>query len=247
MIKWTCGLFLLFSLRVLAESPHLGCLIHPRDLTSVGTRAVKAAIDLKQSLPESMNVQADIDATFTEQSIDGDITWEGFYRPERNGFYTVLPLPLFGFELSRDRNVIYVCAHLDRDVSKQHFTVYLMRGYHLDPTTLNTVIGNLFSKAQLKVSALSPVILPLGSLDREGKSSDIIHLPWKMFSWQFAVVGGIQRLVSNVVGGVSGLSVERIILTNDRLELASGIDLNNPEKAFWKRTINFRETEAEQP
>lgn len=230
------------SLAVAQISPHRGCLVHPKDIPVVGTRAVLAAVEDKESLPDSMNVQADVDAEISDTTSLGQGTFEGYYRPREDGFYSVLPIPIFGFELSRDRNLIYVCAHGDTDSKKNHFTIYLMRGFHLDPLHYGTIIGDLFSKPKLEVKALSPVLVPLGRLQSQlpRGAGQLIFLPFQLFAWQLTAVTVVQRLFSNVIGDISGMSIERIILTEDTLEIASGVDLEHPEKARWKKSFDLK-------
>lgn len=241
MILIFCGSGLAALSAQAQNSPHLGCRVHPKDIPVVGTRAVLAAVEDKESLPDSMNVQADMDAELSSANSLGQGTFEGYYRPREDGFYSVLPIPIFGFELSRDRNLIYVCAHGDTDSKKNHFTIYLMRGFHLDPLHYGTIIGDLLSKPKLEVKPLSPVLVPLGSLQSQFKGvGQLIFLPFQLFAWQLTAVTVVQRLFSNVIGDISGMAIERIIITEDTLEVASGIDLEHPEKARWKKSFDLK-------
>jgi hypothetical protein len=236
------NLFILSILLVSIQSHGAseGCTIPPNEISNVATRILKVANDDSNSLDDSMNITADFEGDFSGEDAKLNGTWEGFYRPEENGFYSVLPIPLFAFELSRDRNVLYVCAHVDPDPAKQHFTLYFMRGYHLDKTKFGTILGDIFHRPQLEIAPLAPVLIPVGSISKKVPKglATIIFFPLiQAFGIQSLAFEGIQRLVTSALGDISGISIERIVMTPTYIELSSGIDLNDPTKSKWKKRI----------
>jgi hypothetical protein len=55
---------------------------------------------------------------------------------------------------------------------------------------------------------------------------------------------GLQRLLTNILGDTFGLGVERIVITENSIELANGIDLKNPDKARIRKKIQIKKGQA---
>ncbi len=227
-------------LPAMAYALEYGCQVPPKDLNAVGTRMVESFVKQKKSVPESLVITADFESTDIElegsnsRQLKG--TLEGFYRPATDDFYSLIPIPVLGIALSRERNMVYLCAHFDEDPAKTHVTVYMMRGYHLDPTSLKTAIGNTFSKPQLEVKPLTASLLGISKI----REDFLFLLKWLPFmEIGFDATNGIQRLLANILGDFTGIGVERLTMTFDSVEIAAGVDLENPRKAFVKKTISL--------
>ncbi|MFS4459205.1 hypothetical protein [Bdellovibrio sp. HCB2-146] len=225
-----------------AQALEYGCKFHPKELNEKGTNMVKAFAARKQSVPESLPVTP-LQIEYAESNSGEETsqvakgTLEGFYRPAEDDFYSLIPIPVLGIALSRERNMIYVCAHYDSmDPKKTHVTVYMLRGYYLDPTSLGTVIGNLASGPRLEVKPLTAALVDINFIRK-----DFLHiLKWIPFvDVGLNATNGIQRLLVNMVGDFTGIGVERLTMTMDGVEIASGIDLKRPEKATIKKFISF--------
>lgn len=231
---------LLTTLGIQAQALEYGCQLHPKDLNEMGTRMVKSFAARKQSVPNSLVVTSDFEVgssgNESESTQYAKGTLEGFYRPAQDDFYSLIPIPILGIALSRERNMIYVCAHYDTDPRKTHVTVYMLRGYYLDPTSLGTVIGNLASGPRLEVKPLTAALVDINSIRK-----DFLHfLKWiPLIDIGLNATNGIQRLLVNLIGDFTGVGVERLTMTMEGVEIASGINLKNPEKATIKKFISF--------
>jgi len=234
------ALALIFFTAVRAQALEYGCQLQPKNIGPVGSRMVKAFTDKKQSVPDSLVLTADFEGeTSFGATPDKDMrgTLEGFYRPREDDFYSLLPIPALGISLRRERNMIYVCAHYDQDPKKTHATIYMLRGYHLDPTGLGTLIGDLFKGPQLQVKPLTASLVDISGLRRDF----LFLLRWlPMLDLGLAATDGIQRLITVVVADFAGVGVERLTMTPEGVEIATGVDLKNPRKATIKKFIAFK-------
>ena len=153
-MKTILALFILL-LGTQAHALDYGCQLKPDQINDVGTRMVKAYADKKQSVPDSLVITADFETVIGEDKPYAMGTLEGFYRPKDDDFYSLIPIPVLGISLSRTRNMVYLCAHYDADPAKTHVTVYMLRGFHLDPTSVSTAIGNFANAPSLKIRPLT--------------------------------------------------------------------------------------------
>lgn len=225
-----------------------GCKIQPRDLNKVATRAVKKFAAKGESLPDSLVITSEFSAVISSDPVTTDQkffgTLEGFYRPLDDDYYSILPIPILGMHLSRARNVIYLCAHYDKDPKMTHLTLYAMEGFHLDPTSLQTIIGDTFSGPKLKVQPLPATIVGLSTF-RKFFAKILRWFPLGDFS--FKTIDALQRFIASILGDITGVGVERVVLTSEYVQVASGIDLNNPDKAMITKTFHLNDTEETKP
>lgn len=217
-----------------------GCRMKPNQLGEVATRTLVNFHNEKKSMPDSMlvtmDVDGEVDATGHPTQVDGYGTVEGFYRPIEDDFYSVIPIPILGVALSRDRNIIYICAHYDSDPKKTHVTVYMMRGHHLDETKISTLVGDLIYDPKVKVMPLTASVLGVGKM----RKTFLFWLNWiPLLDVTSDILDGLQRLLANALGDFVGIGVERIVLTNDYVEISSRIDLDNPSKARILKKIDL--------
>jgi hypothetical protein len=233
-----CAIF--FSKGARAEGYRHECRIQPRDIPVIGTRAIKAARADKASLDDSLLIQSNFSGRISDSESEGELTIEGYFRPMANGFYPVLPLPLFGFEFSRAKDVIYVCAHITPDPAKQEITVYFLRGSQMDPPSIGTIFQDVFSKPEMQVRGKAPVLIPLGTISSGGGLPDIIQLPFKIITFPLSVYEGVQGILAQIFGGMTGFSIDRLVLKDSTLEIASGVDLERPERARIKNVIDLK-------
>ncbi len=233
------SLFFIFSTES-AKAIEYGCQLRPGQLNEVATRMVKKMHQEKKSLPNALTITAEFSGEWnssTEETQDSfELTAEGFYRPDTDDYYAITPIPILGVTLSRDRDVVYICTHIDSDPRKTHFTAYMMRGYDLDPLRIGNIIGNIFSSTKLEVKPLATTLLGISSIRKK-------LLPWlkwiPLFEMSLQSLHELERLVFNALGDFTKIGVERITLTANYIELASGVNLNEPSKAKYLRKIDF--------
>jgi len=219
-----------------------GCQIDPKNLNEAATKAVVNYYRQKQSVPNALIVTSEFEAEWSgteeepEQKMYG--TLEGFYRPQENDYYSILPVPILGMSLSRQENMIYICAHFNEDPAKTHFTAYLFRGNHLDPLRFGNFIGDFGSSPKLKIKPLPASIVGIGKVRRQ-LSRTFRWMP--LFDLGLQATEQIQGLVVKALGDFSKVGVERITMTQEYIEIASGVDLGNPSKARLQKKINFHQ------
>lgn len=234
-MKTILALFILL-LGTQAHALDYGCQLKPDQINDVGTRMVKAYADKKQSVPDSLVITADFETVIGEDKPYAMGTLEGFYRPKDDDFYSLIPIPVLGISLSRTRNMVYLCAHYDADPAKTHVTVYMLRGFHLDPTSVSTAIGNFANAPSLKIRPLTAALVDISRIRKEF----LTFLKWiPLLDVGLDATNGIQRILSNLLGDFTGVGVERLTMTAEGVEIATGVILNNPKKAVITKFIPF--------
>lgn len=224
---------LLFAFK--AQALEFGCQLKPSEINEVGTRMVKAWADRKQSVPESLPITVEFPEADSEKQYAVG-TLEGFYRPADDDFFSLIPIPVLGVSLSRERNMIYLCAHSDIDPAKTHITVYMLRGFYLDPTNLGNFAGNLAHGPSLKIKPLTAALVDISRVRKEF----LTFLKWiPLLDIGLNATNGIQRILSNILGDFTGVGVERLTMTTKGVEIATGVILQNPGKAVLTKFIPF--------
>ncbi len=227
-----------------ARALDYGCQLKPNQLNEVGTRFVKMAASKNQSLPNSITITSNFYGEWhpTKEAAKNKMrgTVEGFYRPEIDDYYSITPLPFFGVAINRDRNVIYICAHIDQDPKKTHFTAYMMRGFDMDPTNFGNFVGDLLSGPSLTVKPLPASLIGISEI----RKKFLFWLHWfPFFNEGIEATDSLQRFIVSKIGDFTGIGVERITLTKEFIEIASGINLNDPTDARMIRKIQIGSAE----
>ena len=213
-----------------------GCSLQPKDLNSYATGITKILAARKEALPKTIPLQSDFQFSSKNGVTQFYGTFEGFFRPENDDFFSIIPIPILGFDITKDRVVLYVCAHYSSKKEDSHMTIYFLRGYHIDPPKLSNFVGDLFYDPQLKVKAVPATLLGIGEI--------------KMFFIQifryipfvdvyFETFSLVQRFLANTLGDVTGFGVERIELTEKYVRVSSGVDLESPREARISKTFTL--------
>lgn len=234
-------LFLVLILSLKSFALEYGCDLHPSELNDLATKTAETFRSQKKSFPESLLITVKFEGTLSTEipSPDNPLygTVEGFYRPLEDAYYSVIPIPILGVALSRDKNVLYSCAHFDEDPQKTHLTIYMMRGSKLDPLSLGNILSQMSFNRKLEVKPLTASLLGVNEI-RDRFLAITAWIP--IFNLGYQITDGLQSILANALGDFSGLGVERITLTMDYIEIASGVDLKNPRTARMIRTIRFK-------
>lgn len=210
------------------------CLIKP---DQIGPTAQKIFVVNKQDhqyFPNESVLQMDVesqislqDGQFKNQSV---LTFEGFFRPDESNMFSVLPIPLFVAQLERERHVVYVCAHKEEaNPSQDYIIVYFLTGYRISRPTMSTFIGDmLFDSIDVKPISLVPIgTIPFRHLIEnklKGSPFVLLAVPVDLFTQ-------LQNMVVHVLSFFTGIGVERITVTDQNINLASGINLKKPQTA----------------
>ncbi|WP_413291097.1 hypothetical protein [Bdellovibrio sp. HCB337] len=233
-------LIVLFSsLQVLAAQPGQHCLIKPLYLESLANKMLKAHQDEKMIFPDSSVIQFEAAGNISSSGTAQDGTFEGIFRPEEDGQFSLTPLPILVVDLKRTRELVYVCAHSSSKNPKENYLIlYFMRGYSLGPSTAGSFIGDLlFSSVKVKPVTLSPLgLLPVKKLFSNENGIN----PLGIFLIPIVITDTIQKGLMNAVSTFSKIGVERITITYDNIELATGVDLIEPAKSLYSKDIPLK-------
>ncbi len=230
----------------LAQEPS-DCRIPPSRLDATATLLLRDFASSDSSLPDRLVIGNSVRAASPEGGRPAGVraVHEAFYRPLEDATYALLPLPIFGVKVTRSRHVLYACARADTGAGTRELTVYVMRGHHLDPSSLGTIFGDIFNDAEIKVAPVpvSPIDLAqlnesfLGIFRRIPLIGDLLKLPG-------IPIRMVQAIADRLTADFIGLGVERIVLTEKYIELAVGVDLSDPSRARKIRRIDLREAQA---
>lgn len=214
-----------------------GCQLQPNQLNEYGSRITKSIAAMKTSFPKNVPLQSEFEFESKQGVKKFYGTFEGFFRPQNDDFFSVVPLPILGFDVTKDRIVLYVCAHYSDKKEESHLTIYFLRGYHLDPPKLSTFIGNWIYDPQLKIQPVPATLLGIGEI--------------KMFFLQifryipfvdvyFETISLVQQFFANMLGDITGFGVERIELTQDFFRVSAGVDLESPRESRISKTFKLK-------
>lgn len=218
-----------------------GCELQPSEIGEYGTQRIIQVQKNEKSLPGAIPIQTNVEYNFS--SLTGSTTYgtmEGFFRPAEDDFISLIQLPVLGFDVSRDRIVVYICAHSNPDPQKSHFTVYFLRGYHMDPATFGNFWGNMINKPHMKIRPVPASILGIGSI-KKFFYGILRYIPFS--SIYFDGWSVIQRGLVNLLGDVTGVGIERVEITSEYIKFSSGINLASPREALFKKTFNLKKPE----
>ncbi|OYZ20094.1 MAG: hypothetical protein B7Y39_11250 [Bdellovibrio sp. 28-41-41] len=214
-----------------------GCQLQPSDLNNFGTKITKSIALKKVSMPKNIPLQSEFEFE-TKGGVNKFYgTFEGFFRLQNDDFFSLVPLPVLGFDATKDRIVVYICAHYSEKKEGSHLTIFFLRGYHLDPPKLSNFIGDFIYDPQLKVKPVPASLLGVGEVKtfflRVFRYIPFVDVFFEPFSL-------IQRFFANLLGDVTSLGVERIEITEDFFRVTSGVDLNSPREARISRTFKLK-------
>lgn len=234
-------LFSLFFISLPTLALEYNCKLKPNEINSYGTSIVEKIAKKKMSLPENIPLQTEFEADF--DSVNGSKfygTFEGFYRPSEDDFISLTELPVLGFDVSKERIIVYVCANYDPNPKKTHLTIYFLRGYHIDPTTFSNFWGDMLYKPHMKIRPVPASLLGISKI----KMFFLRIFRFIPFSSNFFDTWSLlQRFIAESVGDITGFGVERIEITQEYFKVSSGVNLDSPRESIYKKTFKLKKPE----
>lgn len=230
----------LLSTQALAVKVGEHCLVKPFQLEPLTNKMLLAHQAEKMIFPDSSVIQFEATGNFGSKGSEQDGTFEGIFRPEDDGEFSLTPLPILVVELKRTRELVYVCAHSStKNPHENYMILYFLRGYGLGPATPGSFFGDLlFNSVKVKPVTLTPLgLLPVKKLFTRENGIN----PLGIFLIPIVVTDAIQRGLTSAISTFSKIGVERITLTNYSVELATGVSLAEPEKALFKKVILLKD------
>ena len=215
------------------------CLVKPKDIEALTNRMLVAHQEEKKIFPDSSVIQFEAEGSLSGNGSQQDGTFEGIFRPEQDGYFSLTPLPILVVELNRTRELIYVCAHASsQNPQENYFMIYFLRGYNMGPSNLSSFFGDLvFNSVKVKPVGIVPLGLIAFKNIFKGHGS---FNPLGLFLIPIEVTQAVQNGLSNAISTFSKVGVERIIVTKDNIELASGVKLETPEKVLYRKNIPLK-------
>lgn len=244
-VKMFWLLAILFSMTRVASAFEMGCKIQPSQLNDYATGLTKIIAQEKRSLPDNIPVNSGIKFSMSNGIKKYTGSFEAFFRPSEDDFISFIPfLPLIGADVSRDRVVLYICAHVTENPEDTHMTIYFLRGYNLDylsmtsePWRVGTIVANKIYGPQLKVKAVPASLVGIGEV-RKFFLKVFRYIPF--VDIYFETFSLVQRVIANAFGDITGLGVERIELTRSFLRISSVVNLDSPREARVTKSFKLK-------
>ncbi len=246
----------LLASSLLAANAQAAC-VQPNDLNRLTTNALHYFRDRDRYFPNTLLIQSNLEGNIssssetigfentkhnqsptsqTQVSTHGEL--EAIYRPIKSGYYSLLPIPALGFELSRNDSLIYVCAHLEAEVENSQVVIYFLRGHKLDGFRVSNMISDLLYGEKISVQPMSLSLLGAETLNDGIFNSKSLGI-FKLLSLPLLPYDMVQKFSTELISSFTKLGVERITIRAHALELATGVDLQNPNEALIRKTIEF--------
>lgn len=217
-----------------------GCQFQPGQLNEFGSRITLLVDKENRSLPHKIPIQSEFELKLHDGVLNYYGTFEGFFRPQEDNFFSLVPVPILGFDVSKERVVVYICAHYTENPEDSHMTIYFMRGHHIDPINLNNFVGDIFYDPSLKVKAVPASLIGISEF-RKFFLQIFRYIPF--VDVYFETWSLLQTVFANAIGDITGIGVERIELTRTYLRVSSGVNLNSPREARISRTFKLKRRE----
>lgn len=214
------------------------CKLQPHQINGYGTGIVEKVAQKNISLPEAIPLQTEFEVDY--DSLNGNNvygTFEGFYRPSEDDFLSLTELPVLGFDVSKERIIVYICANYDPNPKKTHLTIYFLRGYHIDPTTFSNFWGDMINKPHMKIRPVPASLLGISKI-KKFFLKIFRFIPFS--SVYFDTWSLVQRAIANLLGDVTGFGVERIEATAEYVKVSSGVNLDSPRESLYKKTFKIK-------
>jgi len=162
-----------------------------------------------------------IDSTLTNEGFVSTVEYEAFVRPDNDGTFQVLPIPLFMVDMEKNRDTIYICAHVEpADPDKTEVLVYFLRYGHIKPVT--------------------PVPLPLTAI-KNLFWGPLRKTPFVVIGIPVTIAQKIQAVLVHIFGDLTRFGVDRVRINNKEVQLYSGGDPAQFDHYIFKKTIPLQE------
>ncbi|MCK6597645.1 MAG: hypothetical protein L6Q37_04715 [Bdellovibrionaceae bacterium] len=235
---FTTSLFLI----PLASALETNCSLMPNQINAYATKMAQEVHLQNTNLPDSIILQTNVEMQFDSKKGSKFYgTVEGFFRPAEDDFISPTQLPVLGFDLTRDRIVLYVCANYDENPANTHFTVYFLRGYRIDKLKYSNFFGDIINGAVMKISPVPASLIGINKI-KKFFLGIFKYIPFSDIyfdSWSLA-----QQVVANLFGDVTGVGVERIEITPEYLKISSKVNLDSPRQAWISKTFLLNKEEV---
>jgi|GEM_PF-3792568 len=244
---WVKVLVLVLGIEALppAYALEFGCSVPPSEIPVLGTHLLKKIHSEGKSFPNVLNLQTQFHGRLSsgsQVSSETSGTLEGFYRPSQDAGSTYFMLPLLKFELTRAHSVVYICAHTDSDLQKEHITLYFLSGYGLNAHWFSNPFEDFLHPVEMSLSSLQVKFFGVGLEDLIlFPLLDLLPIIGHITTIPSEILENLNAALGDVLASSIGAQIQRIVITPEYLELNSDIDLDHLENASVFFRFSFKE------
>lgn len=240
-------IFILLVFIMQKQNAFAACLIQPRQIEKVAQKLHWQ--DSRGKELNTLTLQSSVSGTITSRNTDLEVlnnetfenspeaelvdskqnetndvtmTYEAFIRPERDGIFQLLPLPMFYLQMEKERDSVYICAEINADQSKTKAVIFFLKYGRILPIIPKPLPLNPIKKFFWKIFHKTPLV--------------IVDLP-------FYLADKIQEKTFNLIGILTKVGVDRIRIDGNYVELYTGGDPTQFNNYLYRKTIKMKEDE----
>lgn len=210
---------LTFVCLLLSNLSSARCLVDPRNIESVA-RKVRWETETGEALSTSL-IQVDASGSIAEGEEKPHTTfvYEAFLRPDADGTFQLLPIPLFVLEMKRNHNAVYVCAQFDTEnMDQAEAVVFFLRNN--------------------EIKTILPKPLPLMGM-KNFFWKNLKETPFGLVALPFGISELIQGTTVNLFAEITRIGIDRMRINNRQIELYSGGNPTQFDTYVVKSVIPF--------
>lgn len=208
------------------------CKLRGNDITKYASEIYKRN---NEKWPDSTIVNLSVAGELLGQELQFSAIGEAFIKPEEDIQFSIVPTNLASVQLDKDKHLIYVCAEV-KDNSQFRIELDFL-GKSLSGGLFSKLIHSQAESAKVELMPLKLQVLNIGGdADKKGGLAKLLSIP-------FAINSKIVSGLANILAGISGVEIERVILTEKQAILEGGIDLDKPEAARFRKVVDYDSAE----
>ena len=208
---------ILLGLCLLSTVAYSKCLVQPNQIEEVAQK-----IEWQDEEGQAQNtalIQSTAEGSLSGEDSATEIDYEAFIRPDADGVFQILPIPLFLIEMKHSRDSIYICAHIEsEDEAKNEILIYFLRH------------GN--------IKTIIPKPIPFMSL-KNFFWNNLRRTPLVLAAVPLQVYETLQNTAMNLISDITKVGVDRVRIKGRQIELYSGGDPAQFDTYVIKKVIDF--------
>jgi hypothetical protein len=223
------------------------CKLKTNEIELVANKILTRSHEMKKDFPMSSVIQSNFNGHLSDDDKKSTIeaTLEGFIRVADSGQFSILPLsiPLFAVNLNKERDIVYVCAHLDPDPAKYFLEIYFLTGYNLGDVSMRSFLGDLiFDSVSMSAVTINPLSLDQAVNFFGGSvgEMDLFKLLMTPLRVPLEVMSQAQNLLMSSLDSIFPIGIEKVLLTEDEVVLSYEVDFKNPKKSTFDFHVSLK-------
>ena len=188
-----------------------------------------------QQWPDSTIVNLEVSGQLVGTDLAYGAIGEAFIKPEEDIQFSIIPTSLASVKLDKDRHLIYVCAEV-KDNSQFRIELDFL-GKSVSSGFFGKLLHSTEAQGKVELMPLKLQVLSIGAdADKKGGLAKLLAIP-------FAINSKIISHIANSLAGLTGVEVERVILTESQAIIEGGIDLDKPNAARFRKVVDYNSAE----